>query len=224
MNNFLIFSNVLVILGLCAVIFMSLKSYREKRDKELLDKEGKRQESEKFEELKRTVSERLENVSNSYNTFSNKITKDITDSFTRYEKDVKNFNEKVQNMNEVQSNLTKIFSNVKKFGTAAEFSLASLLKDLLAPSQYVPNAKIKSDGQGTVEFAIKLPKDILVAVDSFFPAAILERIKDADETDDKELSVDVRHDLAVAIDEKAEKISKKYNKLDNSEIKKKRYV
>ena len=210
MNNFLVFSNVLVILGLCAVIFISFKSYREKRDKELLDKEGKRQESEKFEELKRTVSERLENVSNSYNTFSNKITKDITDSFTRYEKDVKNFNEKVQNMNEVQSNLTKIFSNVKKFGTAAEFSLASLLKDLLAPSQYVPNAKIKSDGQGTVEFAIKLPKDILVAVDSFFPAAILERIKDADETDDKELSVDARHDLALAIDEKAEKISKKY--------------
>ena len=210
MNNFLVFSNVLVILGLCAVILISFKSYREKRDKELLDKEGKRQESEKFEELKRTVSERLENVSNSYNTFSNKITKDITDSFTRYEKDVKNFNEKVQNMNEVQSNLTKIFSNVKKFGTAAEFSLASLLKDLLAPSQYVPNAKIKSDGQGTVEFAIKLPKDILVAVDSFFPAAILERIKDADETDDKELSVDARHDLALAIDEKAEKISKKY--------------
>ena len=113
-------------------------------------------------------------------------------------------------MNEVQSNLTKIFSNVKKFGTAAEFSLASLLKDLLAPSQYVPNAKIKSDGQGTVEFAIKLPKNILVAVDSFFPAAILERIKDADETEDKKLSADARQELADAIDEKAEKISKKY--------------
>lgn len=210
MNNFLIFSNVLVILGLCAVIFMSLKSYREKRDKELLDKEGKRQESEKFEELKRTVSERLENVSNSYNTFSNKITKDMTDSFTRYEKDVKNFNEKVQNMNEVQANLTKIFSNVKKFGTAAEFSLASLLKDLLSPSQYMPNAKIKSESQGTVEFAIKLPKNVLVAVDSFFPAAILERIKDADETDDKKLIAKTRQDLADAVDDKAASISEKY--------------
>ena len=40
MNNFLVFSNVLVILGLCAVIFISFKSYREKRDKELLDKEA----------------------------------------------------------------------------------------------------------------------------------------------------------------------------------------
>ena len=210
MNNFIIISNILVILGLCGVIFMSFKIFQDKRDKKILDEEGKKRENEQFEELKRTVTERLENVSNSYNTFSNKITKDITDSFTRYEKDVKTFNEKVQNMNEVQSNLTKIFSNVKKFGTAAEFTLASLLKDLLAPSQYIPNAKIKSQSQGTVEFAIKLPKDVLVAVDSFFPAAILERIKDADETEDKKIIVDTRQELADAVEEKAEKISEKY--------------
>ena len=77
--------------------------------------------NDKFEELKRTVSERLENVSNSYNTFSNKITKDITDSFTRYEKDVKNFNEKVQNMNEVQSNLTKFFLMLKSLEQQLNF-------------------------------------------------------------------------------------------------------
>ncbi len=189
---------------------MSFKIFQDKRDKKILDEEGKKKENEQFEELKRTVTERLENVSNSYNTFSNKITKDITDSFTRYEKDVKNFNEKVQNMNEVQSNLTKIFSNVKKFGTAAEFTLASLLKDLLAPNQYIPNAKIKSQSQGTVEFAIKLPKNVLVAVDSFFPAAILERIKDADESEDKKLIIDARQELADAVEEKAEKISEKY--------------
>ncbi len=209
-NEIFLTLNIITIVLLLILVFIGIKYFTNKKTYEALKKERRLNESEKFEELKRTVSEKLENVSNSYNTFSNKITKDMTDSFTRYEKDVKNFNEKVQNMNEVQSNLTKIFSNVKKFGTAAEFSLASLLKDLLAPSQYVPNAKIKSESQGTVEFAIKLPKNILVAVDSFFPAAILERIKDADETDDKELSVDARHDLALAIDEKAEKISKKY--------------
>ena len=210
MDNFLIILNILVLFSLIGLFLINYKSHRKTRDKELLDKEIKKQETEKFEDLKRTVSERLENVSNSYNTFSNKITKDITDSFTRYEKDVKNFNEKVQSMNEVQSNLTKIFSNVKKFGTAAEFTLASLLKDLLAPSQYIPNAKIKSQSQGTVEFAIKLPKNVLVAVDSFFPAAILERIKDAEETEDKKLVIDAKQDLADAVEEKAEKISEKY--------------
>ena len=210
MEKYSLILNIFVLFALIGVVFLTLRNNLEKKEREIIENENKKNESEKFEELKRTVSERLENVSNSYNTFSNKITKDITDSFTRYEKDVKNFNEKVQNMNEVQSNLTKIFSNVKKFGTAAEFTLASLLKDLLAPSQYIPNAKIKSQSQGTVEFAIKLPKNVLVAVDSFFPAAILERIKDAEETEDKKLIVDDRKELADAVEDKAEKISEKY--------------
>ena len=210
MEQYLIILNFLVLFALIVIVFLLLKNNKEKREREIIENESKKNDIDKLEELKKTVSERLENVSNSYNTFSNKITKDITDSFTRYEKDVKTFNEKVQNMNEVQSNLTKIFSNVKKFGTAAEFTLASLLKDLLAPSQYIPNAKIKSQSQGTVEFAIKLPKDVLVAVDSFFPAAILERIKDADETEDKKIIVDTRQELADAVEEKAEKISEKY--------------
>jgi DNA recombination protein RmuC len=210
MEKYSLILNIFVLFALIGVVFLILRNNLEEKKREIIENENKKNESEKFEELKRTVSERLENVSNSYNTFSNKITKDITDSFTRYEKDVKNFNEKVQNMNEVQSNLTKIFSNVKKFGTAGEFTLASLLKDLLAPSQYVQNAKIKSESQGTVEFAIKLPKNILVAVDSFFPAAILEKIKDADEAEDKKLSADTRQDLASAVKDKAEKISEKY--------------
>ncbi len=206
---FLTFSLIIISL-LLIIIFVGYKYIIKQKSKDSLDDLSQKNSDEKFEDLKKTVTEKLENVSNSYNTFSNKITKDLTESITKYEKDVKSFNEKVQNMSEVQSNLTKIFSNVKKFGTAAEFTLASLLKDLLAPSQYIPNAKIKSQSQGTVEFAIKLPKNVLVAVDSFFPAAILERIKDAEETEDKKLIIDAKQDLADAVEEKAEKISEKY--------------
>lgn len=206
---FIIFSTIIIVL-LSIILFFGLRYINKQKSKEDLENLAQKNSDEKFDDLKKTFSEKLENVSNSYNTFSNKITKDLTESITKYEKDVKSFNEKVQNMSEVQSNLTKIFSNVKKFGTAAEFTLASLLKDLLAPSQYIPNAKIKSQSQGTVEFAIKLPKDVLVAVDSFFPAAILERIKDADETEDKKIIVDTRQELADAVEEKAEKISEKY--------------
>ena len=206
---FIIFSTIIIVL-LSIILFFGLRYINKQKSKEDLENLAQKNSDEKFDDLKKTFSEKLENVSNSYNTFSNKITKDLTESITKYEKDVKSFNEKVQNMSEVQSNLTKIFSNVKKFGTAAEFTLASLLKDLLAPSQYIPNAKIKSQSQGTVEFAIKLPKDVLVAVDSFFPAAILERIKDADETEDKKIMVDTRQELADAVEEKAEKISEKY--------------
>ena len=209
-ENIFLILNLITIILLSVVIVLGFRYFSSQKSKEDLNDLSQKNSDEKFDDLKKAVTEKLENVSNSYNTFSNKITKDITDTMTRYEKDVKSFNEKVQNMNQVQANLTKIFSNVKKFGTAAEFTLASLLKDLLAPSQYIPNAKIKSQSQGTVEFAIKLPKDVLVAVDSFFPAAILERIKDADETEDKKIMVDTRQELADAVEEKAEKISEKY--------------
>ena len=47
--------------------------------------------------------------------------------------------------------------------------------------------KSNPDTTGTVEFAIRLPKDVLVAVDSFFPVSQLEKIKDADETKDKKI-------------------------------------
>ena len=209
-NSIFIVLNIITIILLSILIVLGLRYLSKQKSKDDLNNLSQKNSDEKFDDLKKAVTEKLENVSNSYNTFSNKITKDITDTMTRYEKDVKSFNEKVQNMNQVQANLTKLFSNVKKFGTAAEFTLASLLKDLLAPSQYIPNAKIKSQSQGTVEFAIKLPKDVLVAVDSFFPAAILERIKDADETEDKKIIVDTRQELADAVEEKAEKISEKY--------------
>ena len=66
---------------------------------------------EKFSEFKKEMTSKFESVATSYNSFSNKITKDITDSFTRYEENVKNFNEKVQKMEQSQENLTKIFSN-----------------------------------------------------------------------------------------------------------------
>ena len=59
-------------------------------------------------------------------------------------------------------------------------------------------------------YELALGKNVLVAVDSFFPAAILERIKDADETDDKKLIAKTRQDLADAVDDKAASISEKY--------------
>ncbi len=208
--NFFLIVNTLILISLIIIGLLGFKYYSIFKKEKLLEEQRKKNEEEKFSEFKKEMTSKFESVATSYNSFSNKITKDITDSFTRYEENVKNFNEKVQKMEQSQENLTKIFSNVKKFGTAAEFSLASLLKDLLSPSQYIPNARIKPDTTGTVEFAIRLPKDVLVAVDSFFPVSQLEKIKDADELKDKKLSADARRKLASAIDTKASSINELY--------------
>lgn len=206
MSNLLIIFLIGVILVLIfLVIFFATKVHK---------KDGNNEEinfiKNELSELRNSSNNQFTNLTNSFAGLSKDITKDLNVSLTKVQEDVKSFNEKAEVMNKTQENLTKVFSSVKKFGTAAEFSLASLLKDLLAPNQYIANAKIKEDKQETVEFAIKLPKDVLIAIDSYFPASILEKIRDADDKNDKKLSQEARYELAQEVKDKADKINKKY--------------
>ena len=76
----------------------------------------------------------------------NSLSKDVT----RYDTDI-NFGKskveafimQVKDLNESQKGINKILAGVKKFGTLAEFSLGSLLEDLLPASQYLSNVKRK---------------------------------------------------------------------------------
>tara|TARA_Y100001970_G_C14247663_1_gene869489 strand:- start:2453 stop:3520 length:1068 start_codon:yes stop_codon:yes gene_type:complete len=204
-NVFLIFITVLLVALAAIVVFLSTKLLKKKDNTEDINSI-----KNELTELRNSSNNQFTNLSNSFSGLSKDITKDLNVSLTRVQEDVKRFNEKADIMNKTQENLTKVFSNVKKFGTAAEYSLASLLKDLLSPTQYIANAKIKEDKQETVEFAIKLPKNVLISIDSFFPATLLENIREADDKNDKKLSQEARYDLAQAIKAKAETISKKY--------------
>jgi DNA recombination protein RmuC len=81
--------------------------------------------------------------------------------------------------------LSRIFTNVKSRGTIGEVMLETLLKQMLAPSQYVQNAKVKPNTQEIVEFAVKLPTpngEVLLPIDSKFPREIWERLETAHET------------------------------------------
>ena len=92
----------------------------------------------------------------------------------------------------------------------AEFSLASLLKDLLPASQYIENVKMKPDETGnTVEFAIKL-QDVLVPVDSHWPIEKFKEIDNAYQAKNKEALAEARKDLASAFRSKAKTVSSKY--------------
>ena len=77
-------------------------------------------------------------------------------------------------------------AGVKKYGTLAEFSLGSLINDLLPSSQYISNARMKEDTNENVEFAIKLQDGVLVPVDSHFPVEKFKAIQDAHQEDDDE--------------------------------------
>ena len=149
-------------------------------------------------------------MSNSFNVLSTGVTKDMTEALTKVDEKVGNFNQQVQLLNQSQEGITKILAGVKKYGTLAEFSLSSLLKDLLPASQYIPNVKMKEDTQENVEFAVKLQDGILVPIDSHWPVEKFQAIVDAEESKDKRAITDAKDKLASAFRTKAKKVNEKY--------------
>ena len=151
-----------------------------------------------------------DSFSQSFGHMSKDIAKDMSGALTRVDEKVGVFNKQVEALNKSQDNFSRILAGVKQYGVLAEFSLASLLKDLLPASQYIENVKMKPDETGdTVEFAIKL-QDVLVPVDSHWPIEKFKDIDNAYQSKDKEALADARKDLAAAFRNKAKTVSSKY--------------
>ena len=162
------------------------------------------------ENLNQSLANQATSLSNSFNTFSKDVTKDMTEALTKVDEKVGSFNKQVEGLSKSSENFTRILSGVKQYGVLAEFSLASLLKDLLPASQFIENVKMKPEETSeSVEFAIKL-QDVLVPVDSHWPIEKYKAIDDAFQNNDKEALAEARKDLAVAFRNKAKAVSEKY--------------
>ena len=81
---------------------------------------------------------------------SKDIAKDMSGALTRVDEKVGVFNKQVEIINKSQENFSRILAGVKQYGVLAEFSLATLLKDLLPASQFVENVK-KEDYYNIIE-------------------------------------------------------------------------
>ena len=151
-----------------------------------------------------------ESFSQSFAHMSKDIAKDMSGALTRVDEKVGVFNKQVEALNKSQDNFSRILAGVKHYGILAEFSLGSLLKDLLPASQYIENVKMKPDETNdTVEFAIKL-QDVLVPLDSHWPIEKFKEIDNAYQSKDKEALSEARKDLAAAFRSKAKAVSSKY--------------
>ena len=189
---------IIILIGLnIGVIFYLVKNKQEKKE------DPSQAFKDEFNTFKQSFSQ-------SFGDMSTTIAKDMAGALTRVDEKVGVFNTQVKNLNESQENFSRILAGVKQYGVLAEFSLASLLSDLLPASQYIANVKMKPDETGdTVEFAIRL-QDILVPIDSHWP---IEKFKDIDkayQAKDKEALAEARKDLAAAFRTKAKSVSSKY--------------
>ena len=179
----------------------------------LINRRKKKDEDKAINEmntLKESLNNSINNMSTSFNNLSKDVTRDMTQALTKVDEKVGFFNKQVEDLNKSQASFSKILAGVKKYGTLAEFSLASILKDLLPASQYIANVKMKEDTGENVEFAVKLQGGVLVPIDSHWPVEKFQAISDAEEAKDKKAVADARDKLASAYRAKAKKINEKY--------------
>jgi len=192
-----------IILVLIGVVIYLLITQRKKKEEPI-------DNTQELNNLKESINNSFNTMSASFNNLSKDVTRDMTQTLTSVNEKVSAFNTQVENLNKSQDGINKILAGVKKYGTLAEFSLASLLKDLLPASQFISNVKMKEDTGENVEFAIKLQDGVLVPVDSHFPVEKFKAIDDAYQADDKKASADARTKLARAFRDKAKSVNEKY--------------
>ena len=212
MNTIILILLLVSLISSAVIIYLNFKSNSGSKD------EDNKQEIIRLnqeivnlkESLNTTINSTMNSMSTSFNNLSSGVTKDMTNALTQVDQKVASFNTQVENLNESQKGINQILAGVKKYGTLAEFSLGSLIKDLLPSSQYLANIKMKEDTNENVEFAIKLQDGILVPVDSHFPVERFKAIQDAHQEDDKKSMADARTKLARAFKEKAKSVSEKY--------------
>ena len=213
MDTILIIILALILIATSAILYLNIKSNIKKEDQNQASEEITNLNAEIVklkDSLNTTINTSLSSMSSSFNNLSTGVTKDMTAALTKVDEKVAAFNSQVENLNESQKGINKILAGVKKYGTLAEFSLGSLIKDLLPSSQYFSNVKMKEETSENVEFAIKLQEGVLVPVDSHFPVERFKAIQDAHQEDDKKAIADARTKLAKAFKEKAKSVNEKY--------------
>ena len=192
-----------IVLILLILVIYLLLSQTKNRDQ--------KKNNEELDRLKNSLNNSINTMSTSFNSLSKDVTRDMTQALTKVDEKVAVFNQQAEALNKGQQNFSRILAGVKQYGVLAEFSLASLLKDLLPASQYITNVKIKPEETSeNVEFAVKLQDEVLCPIDSYWPIEKFKAIDDAYQNKNKQMLSDAKKVLASAFRDKAKKVVQKY--------------
>ena len=127
----------------------------------------------KLEEMRATVDEKL------HATLQTRLTESfgaVTDQLTKVHSGLG----EMTKLSADVGDLSRIFTNVKSRGGFAEVQLGMLLGQMLAPNQFLQNAKVKPNTGEMVEYAVKLPTpdgEVLLPIDAKFPREAWERLE-----------------------------------------------
>jgi DNA recombination protein RmuC len=160
----------------------------------------------KLEEMRATVDEKL------HATLHTRLTESfgqVTDQLNKVHTGLG----EMSKLSEGVDDLSRIFTNVKSRGGFAEVQLGMLLEQMLAPSQFVRNARVKPNTLEVVEFAVRFPGhsgETLLPIDAKFPREDWERLEAAYAANDPELLSAAGRAFEAAIRTEGKRICEKY--------------
>ena len=158
--------------------------------------------AQKLEQMRAVVDEKL------HETLEKRFNESFSLVSERLEKVHQGLGE-MQNLAADVGGLKRVLSNVKARGTWGEVQLESLLSQMLDAHQYQKNVHIK-ESQEVVEFAILLPDNVWIPLDSKFPLEDYERLVQAQEHGDIEGVEHFGGELEKRVKQEAKRIKDKY--------------
>jgi DNA recombination protein RmuC len=162
--------------------------------------------SKELEKMRQTVDEKLQT------TLHDRLTASfgaVTDQLNKVHTGLG----EMSKLSEGVDGLSRIFTNVKSRGGFAEVQLGMLLKQMLAPGQFIENACTRPGSPERVEFAIRFPSNSgerLMPIDAKFPREDWERLEAAYESNVPEDIAREGKAFENALRTQAEKICAKY--------------
>jgi len=131
--------------------------------------------SKELEKMRQTVDEKLQATLHDRLTVSFGA---VTDQLNKVHTGLG----EMSKLSEGVDGLSRIFTNVKSRGGFAEVQLGMLLRQMLAPGQFIENASVKDGSLERVEFAVRFPTNAgerLMPIDAKFPREDWERLEAA---------------------------------------------
>lgn len=161
----------------------------------------------KLEQMRQTVDEKLSTTLEK--RLSNSVQL-ITQSLDTVSKSIG----EMQSLATGVGDLKRVLTNVKTRGGWGEVQLSNLLEQILSPSQYQEQVRIKPNSSERVDFAVVLPgkndETLYLPIDAKFPLEDYSRLCAASEENDaKEMEVQIKN-LEARIKEEAKNINEKY--------------
>jgi DNA recombination protein RmuC len=163
--------------------------------------------AKKLDEMRETVDEKL------HKTLESRLTQSfglVTDQLGKVQTGLGEMKELAINVGD----LKRVLNNVSTRGTLGNTLLGTQLEQVLAPSQFASEVRIRPNTDERVDYVIRLPygdgEPVLLPIDSKFPKEDWERLEDAARAGDAQGIETARKGLEAQIKKEAKKIADRY--------------